>query len=160
MTEESFVETVNKNSKRIFLIALSFTKNREDAEDIMQNSFLKLWSSKEKFENEEHIAKWLTVVATNESKNLLKLYSKKARHTEIDVAEDFMFDSVEDKELFNVVMSLPPKLAVAIHLFYYEDMSIKEIAETLNVSENVIKTRLSRGRKKLMNFLEGEWKDA
>ncbi len=159
MTKSEFVKAVEDNNKRVFLIALSFTKNTQDAEDIMQNAFLKLWESKDKFKNDEHIAKWLTVVTSNESKNLLRLYQKRANQAGVDLSEEFQFNTCEDKELFNTVMSLPPKLSLVIHLFYYENMSVKEIAKTLNVSENVIKTRLSRGRTKLKELLGGEWND-
>ena len=76
MTRDEFTKAVEENSKRVFLIALSFTKNNQDAEDIMQNVFLELWNCKITFENGEHIAKWLTVVTSNESKNLLKYYQR------------------------------------------------------------------------------------
>ncbi len=159
MTKNEFVKAVEDNSKRVFLIALSFTKNSQDAEDIMQNAFLKLWESKDNFADEEHIAKWLTVVTSNESKNLLKFYKKRASQAELDLSEEFRFNDCEDKELFKAVMSLPPKLALVIHLFYYEDMSVKEIASTLNISENAVKTRLNRGRTKLKELLGGAWTD-
>ncbi len=159
MTENEFIKAVQDNNKRVFLIALSFTKNTQDAEDIMQNAFLKLWESREKFENEEHIAKWLTVVTSNESKNLLKFYKKRASVPELDLSEEFSFNDCEDKELFKAVMSLPPKLALVIHLFYYEDLSVKEIAKALKISENAVKTRLNRGRTKLKELLGGAWSD-
>ncbi len=159
MTENEFKTAVGANNKRVFLIALSFTKNQADAEDIMQNVFLKLWQSKERFENEEHIAKWLTVVASNESKNLLKFNKRRAAETELVLSENFSFNSVEDKEIFISVMKLPPKYALVIHLFYYEDMSINEIAKALKISENAVKSRLNRGRNKLKELLGGTWDD-
>ncbi len=159
MTENEFKRNVELNSKRVFLVALSYTKNKDDAEDIMQNAFLKLWKSKESFESDEHIGKWLTVVTSNECKNLLKFYKKRADEPSFDLSESFPFKTVEDKEIFNAVMKLPPKNALVIHLFYYEDMTVKEIAKTLNVSENAVKTRLCRGREKLKELLGGTWKD-
>ncbi len=159
MIEKEFVKAVEENSKRVFLIALSFTKNTQDAEDIMQNAFLKLWKSREKFQSDEHIAKWLTVVASNESKNLLRFRAKSMRFSEIDMSTDFEFDSCEDRDIFDAVMMLPPKLSLVIHLFYYEDLSVEEISKTLNISQNAVKTRLSRGREKLKDILGGVWKD-
>ncbi len=160
MTENEFVRAVEENNKRVFLIALSFTKNTQDAEDIMQNAFLKLWKSKEHFKSEEHIAKWLTVVVSNESKNLLKLYKRQANMPQTDLSEDFPFNSCEDKALFTAVMKLPPRLSLVIHLFYYEDLSVKEIGEALGLSESAVKTRLNRGREKLKDLLGGVWQDA
>ncbi len=159
MTENDFIRAVETNNKRVFLIALSFTKNVHDAEDIMQNAFLKLWKNKESFENDEHVAKWLTVVVSNESKNLLKFYAGRITQSDKDLSESFCFDTYEDKSIFNAVMSLPPKLSLVIHLFYYEDMSVKEIAKTLNLNENTVKARLNRGREKLKLILGGYWKD-
>ncbi len=159
MTEKEFVPIVEENSKRVFLIALSFTKNKSDAEDIMQNVFLKLWKSKIIFKNKEHVSKWLTVVTSNESKNLLK-YRSKRNHEELsDISDSFTFDKNEDRDLFKAVMSLPPKLSLVIHLFYYEDMSVKEIAEALKLSESAVKTRLNRGRNQLKESLGGYWHD-
>ncbi len=159
MTEKEFIPIVEENSKRVFLIALSFTKNKSDAEDIMQNVFLKLWNSKNAFESKEHIAKWLTVVTSNESKNLLKYLSLRRYEELSDISGDFTFEKDEDRDLFKAVMALPPKLSLVIHLFYYEDMSVKEIAEALKLNENAVKTRLNRGREKLKEALGGFWKD-
>ncbi len=159
MTENDFKRIVEANSKRVFLIALSYTKNQEDAEDIMQNVFLKLWKKRDIFENDEHIEKWLTVVASNESKNLLRFNKNQTTGLEFDLSENFPFKTVEDKEIFNAVMILPPKIALVIHLFYYEDMSVKDIGKALNISENVVKTRLNRGRNKLKELLGGAWED-
>ncbi len=157
MTRDEFTKAVEENNKRVFLIALSFTKNNQDAEDIMQNVFLKLWNCKISFENDEHIAKWLTIVTSNESKNLLKYYQRKRTEPITEVGEEFYFDEAEDRDLFNAVMSLSPKIALVIHLFYYEDMSVRDIAKTLKISESVVKTRLCRGREKLKELLGGIW---
>ncbi len=159
MKENDFIAVVERNSQRVFLIALSFTKNKSDAEDIMQNVFLKLWRSREKFKDDEHIAKWLSVVTANESKNLLKLCARRNTQSIQDLADDIPFEEGEDRDIFSAVMALPPKLALVIHLFYYEDMSIKDIAKTLKIRENAVKTRLNRGRGKLKEMLGGTWAD-
>ena len=77
MEEYKFNECVRTQSKRLYLIALSFTKNQADAEDILQNVYLKLFNCKKEFESDEHIAKWLTKVCINESKDLLRLHFRK-----------------------------------------------------------------------------------
>lgn len=66
MTNDSFVYAVKRNHKRLFMIALSYTKSHEDAEDILQNVFLKLWKHNKEFQDNEHIDKWLTRVCINE----------------------------------------------------------------------------------------------
>ncbi len=66
MTNDNFVCAVERNHKRLFIIALSYTKNHQDAEDILQNFFLKLWKHNREFTEENHMDKWLTRVCINE----------------------------------------------------------------------------------------------
>ena len=158
MTEEEFTSAVQRNNQRLFLIALSFTKNPTDSEDILQNVFLKLWKQTD-FENDEHMDKWLTRVAVNESKNFIKSSFFKKR-APLDEAQDtYTFDIDSDRELFNSVMALPTKLRTVTHLFYYEDMTVKEIAEVLKTSESAVKTGLHRARTQLKQILGDEWND-
>ncbi len=157
MTEEEFEIIVRENSQRVFLIALSFTKNKTDAEDIMQNVFLKLWKNKKDFNDNAHIVKWLTVVTSNECKNLLKYYARRMTQSLDNVGEEYSFDNDYDYDLFNAVMKLPPKLSLVIHLFYYEDLSINEISQSIKISEGAVKTRLNRGREKLKEMLGEAW---
>ena len=76
-----------------------------------------------------------------------------------DYIETLTFETKEDSTLFETVMELPEKFRVAIHLFYYEDLSVKEIAKVLKISESNVKVRLSRGRKILKEVLKEEWDD-
>ncbi len=71
--------------------------------------------------------------------------------------ETLVFETPEDGELFETVMNLPDKYRIVIHLYYYEDFSIREIAKTLRLTENTIKVRLMRGRKMLREVLKEEW---
>ncbi len=157
MTNECFEKAVIRNNQRLFLIALSFTKSSCDAEDILQNVFLKLLRHTSKFENEEHIDKWLTTVCVNESRNYIKYFFRK--HSSIDECEIVSPDNFEnsiENDLFNVVMSLPKKDRTVIHLFYYEDMSVRDISCVLKITESAVKTRLNRARNKLKEVLGDE----
>ena len=159
MNKSEFSEAVGRNDRRLFLIALSFTRSRADAEDILQNVFLKLWQNKKAFESAEHMDKWLTRVCVNESRNLLRSPFR-SRVTELEEAADIqVFDSPRDGDLFRAVMSLPTKERTVIHLFYYEDLSVAEIAKTLRISPSAVKTRLNRARNKLKEALGDEWKN-
>ena len=73
MTEEKFIQAVKRNSQRLFVIAFSYLKNKHDAEDALQNAFLKLWKSKIEFNDDLGIDKWLTKVLVNDCKNFLNL---------------------------------------------------------------------------------------
>ena len=159
MDSNDFERVFKRNNKRLFLIALSFTANQYDAEDILQNSFMKLLKTKTEFENDEHIDKWLTSVTVNESKNLLKSAFRKKSADFQDYISTCSFESDKSEDLFNAVMSLPKKLRTVIHLFYYEDMPIKEIADMLNIKQSAVKTRLCRAREQLKIQLGDDWND-
>lgn len=157
MKNDEFISAVKRNSNRLYLIAISFTKSHHSAEDIVQDTFLKLWLVNIEFEGNEHIDKWLTTVCVNKSKDYIKapFFSKT---TILDDAKElYTFDNIEDMDIFNAVMSLPKKERTVIHLFYYEDMTIKEISKILKVKESTITTRLSRAREKLKVKLGDEW---
>ena len=159
MDSNDFERVFKRNNKRLFLIALSFTANQYDAEDILQNSFMKLLKTKAEFENDEHIDKWLTSVTVNESKNLLKSAFRKKSADFEDYVATCSFESEKSEDLFNAVMSLPKKLRTVIHLFYYEDMPIKEIADMLNIKQSAVKARLYRAREQLKIQLGDDWND-
>lgn len=69
------------------------------------------------------------------------------------------FEEPEDSRLFEAVMRLPDKYRIVIHLFYYEDYAIAEIAQILNRREGTVKSQLNRGRKLLKTMLMEEWDD-
>lgn len=73
--------------------------------------------------------------------------------------ETLTFDTPESETLFETVMQLPEKYRIAIHLYYYEDYAVREIADILKLSESNVKTRLSRGRAMLKKELKEEWDD-
>ena len=73
--------------------------------------------------------------------------------------ETLSFPDSQSRDLFEEVMKLPEKYRIVIHLFYYEDYSIWEIASILKLSESNVKVRLSRGRAMLKNSLQEEWED-
>lgn len=156
MTQTEYVRAVERNNRRLFLIALSFLGNRTDAEDALQDTFLKLWKRTEKFENDEHTDKFLTRVCINVCRNMLRSPFRK-RCTDIEDAQSlYTFDSTEDYDLFCAVMSLPVKERTVVHLFYYEDKSVREIAGDLHVTESAVKTALHRARTHLKIRLKEE----
>ena len=159
MDSNDFEQTFERNNKRLFLIALSFTANQYDAEDILQKTFLKLLQTKTEFESDEHIDKWLTFVTVNESKNFLKSAFRKKNTDFEEYSATYSFDCEKSEDLFNAVMALPKKLRTVIHLFYYEDLPIKEIADMLNIRQSAVKTRLCRAREQLKIELGDDWND-
>lgn len=158
--DSSNIETYFQQYKdNIFAIGFNYFKNEIDADDVVQETFLKLFKSNKDFESKDHLKHWLIRVAVNECKRVT-LSSWVKRKVSIDeYAESLSFEIPEESELFSAVMELPKKYRQVIHLYYYEDFSIREIADIMNISETAVSTQLLRGRKKLRGKISEVWKD-
>lgn len=156
MEENKFIDIVKRNNQRLFVIAFSYLQNRDDAEDVLQNIFEKLWKTKTNFTNEEHIEKWLTKVCVNECKNVFSFAFRKNKPLEaaFDIST---FDKYFNIDLYNAILSLNKKERLCIILFYYEDMPTKEIAFITGIKESTVKSLLKRSREKLKQKLGDEW---
>ena len=141
---------------RIFAIGLTMLKNPDDAEDVVQETFLRY---KKDFESKEHIESWLYKVAINKAKDIQRKFWKRKQVSMEDYMATIPFDRSQDEELFQTVMALPSKYSIVIHLYYYEDYSIKEIAQQLKLNEGNVKVRLSRARQLLKKQLKENWND-
>ncbi len=145
-------ETVEKFFDMIYKLALSQTKDRDSADDVVQEVFLRFLKSDKVFESDEHIKAWLIRVTINCSHNV---FSNSWAQKTMPLTEDIVFDTEEKGDVYYAVLELPQKYRAVIHLFYYEDMSIDEIAKALRSNSSTIKSQLSRGRKMLREKLEG-----
>ena len=140
----------------VYRLAISYLKNPIDAEDIVQNVFLKLHKNLSKFDSEEYLKNWLIKVTINECKtNLLSFYKRKVRLF-INDEEESIKDNTKNKEVMNSIFLLPKQDRLIIHLYYYENYKVKEIASILNMKENAVKQRLFRDREKLRDILKEE----
>lgn len=144
---------------RIFAIGLTMLKNPDDAEDVVQETFLRYHTYKKDFESKEHIESWLYKVAINKAKDIQRKFWKRKQVSLEDYMATISFDTPQDEELFQAVMALPSKYSIVIHLYYYEDYSIKEIAQQLKLNEGNVKVRLSRARQLLKKQLKENWND-
>lgn len=125
----------------------------------MQDTFIQYYSFKKQFDNEQHIRAWLIRVAINKAKNMNRTFWRKNKMSLEDYMETLTFETPESSELFEAAMSLPEKYRIVVHLFYYEDYSIHEIAGILKLSESNVKVRLSRARSLLREKLQEEWEN-
>ena len=154
--EQYMNNIIEKYSNMVYRLAIARTKNKEDAEDVFQDVFLKLSKKLPDFQDETHEKAWLIRVTINLTNNLFQFAHYKRT---VPLEEDLKF---EDKDMSNVyfqVLNLPMKYRTIIHLFYYEGFSIKEIASILHTNENTVKTRLSRAREQLKHKLEGGFEE-
>lgn len=154
-TSEQFTALAKKYIDTVFRVALGYTKNPSDAEDVTQNVFLALLQTKKDFETEDHIRYWLIRVTVNECKKLFRSPWRAVVSLE-EYAQTLSFESKTHSELFYAVMELPVKYRMPIYLFYYEDYSTEEIAGILQLPKGTVCTNLKRGREKLRKFLQEE----
>ena len=152
-THEKFTQLVQRYIDTVFRIALNYTKNPTDAEDIVQNVFLKLYAEKKEFQSDEHIRNWLLRVVVNEGKKYVRSPWRDTSSYE-EYISSVPFPSPEHRELFAAVMALPKKFRLPIYLHYYEDYSTREIADILRIPHGTVCTNLSRGRALLREQLQ------
>lgn len=142
-------------SDTVYKIALSQVKNKNDADDVFQEVFLRLVKNSKPISSSEHMKAWLIRVTINCCKKHFKRWSSKTA----ELLEDIPYVTPEEHDIYYAVLELPPKYRSVIHLFYYEDLSIKQISDILNLKETTVKSQLSRGRDKLKEKLKGEFGD-
>lgn len=145
--------------QRLYAVAFNVCKDREDAEEAAQDAFIGYHLSNKEFDSEEHIRAWLIRVTVNKAKNAAKSFWRRNRTTLEDQMAQLAFESEEASQVFEAVMQLPDKYRLVIHLFYYEDYSVREIAKILKLSEQAVKKRLSRAREMLRESLKEAWSD-
>lgn len=158
MEDAEYIRIVHQYLDTVYRVALSGCKNPQDAEDIVQCTFLKLLERNPEFKDEEHIRKWLIRVTINEANSLWRSSWRKKVISLEETQTEPEFSEPEYHELFHAVQKLSSKYRKVIYLYYYEGYSIKEIAELLHISETAIQTRLMRAREKLRQQLKEAWK--
>jgi len=143
---------IEKYFDTVYRLALSQTQDSHRADDVLQEVFIRYINTDKTFESEEHIKAWLIRVTINCSKSTFtNSWVKKT----VPLTDDLTFEIPEQEDIYYAVAKLPKKYRAAIHLFYYEDLSVKEIAKYLSTKETTVKSHLHRGREMLRKILEG-----
>lgn len=167
--QEALTEIYKISSPAVYKTIRVLIKDEDTVYDILQDTYVKAFTRLDQLQNPDKLIPWLKMIANNLAKDWLKK-SKPMFFTDIyggEELEDIPFEeSIEDvrselnpemamdqQEAKRLVMEildhLPEDQRVVIGMFYYEEMSVKDIAQTLGVSENTVKSRLSYGRKKI-----------
>jgi len=153
MKKEKFERIFNLYSKDVFRLSYSYLLNKQEAEDIVQKTFLKYYKKQNKLKlTDLKLKKWLFRVAINESKDYLKSYWHLKR-TELN--ENISLNNNKyNEEIINALKNIPLNYRTIIYLYYYEGYSIKEISKIIKKSESAVKMRLSRGKELLKKEME------
>ena len=146
-----------RQHRRVYRIAMMMLQNTSDAEDAVQNVFLKFVEKGQEFNDEEHENAWFITVTKNYCKDQLK----STWHKQVDfceIPETASPQEEADDSLLPYIMKLKEKYREVIYLYYYEEYSVKEMARILGRGESTLQTQLSAARGKLKKMLEKEGK--
>ena len=152
-------EALEKYAEMVYRLAFAQTRNRQDADDVFQEVFIRLVKSDGKFEGDEHLKAWLIRVTVNCARTIWM----SAWRRRMVFMDDQAWNSVPAEEsnegseaLEEAMTALPRAYRVVIHLFYYEEMSVDEMAQALNEKPSTIRSRLTRARQMLKKSLTGK----
>lgn len=150
-----------------YFVAMKITKDEEESLDIVSDSYIKAFASLDKLENDEKFPAWFNQIVANRCRDYLKKAKPMHLSDMTEDGEDFELEDIdgeipdellENKDVIEcvrrVVESLPEEQRMCVILRYYDEMSLQEIADTLEVSLGTVKSRLSRASKKMRDEIE------
>ena len=173
-TKEQFTSDAMQYAPQLFSTALRMTRNRSDAEDLVQETYIKGWRSFHTFEKGTNLRAWLFRIMTNTYINKYNAQKRKGTEVELDdieelflykrlgsidqsqlssSAEDQMLNLFTDDEVKNALESLPEDFRVPVLLSDVDGFSYKEISEMLEIPIGTVMSRLHRGRKAMQKML-------
>lgn len=161
----AFATLVDRYKDMVYTLALKMLNNKEEAEEIAQDTFIKIYNSLNKFKGESKFSTWLYKITYNTCLDSLK---KSKKEKKVAYIEDFSehqtkalensFDAIDEKERQKAIQEcleeLPSDEAFLITLYYYDEQSVDEISKIMNNSVSNIKVKLFRTRKKLASILK------
>ena len=154
-------EVIDRYADMVYRLALLQVKKQTDADDIFQEVFIRLVSHIDDLESWEHVKAWLIRVTVNCAKKHFERYDTKnifpVEEIEESIVTEEGYERAEgDGPATEAVKKLPPKYRSVVHLFYFEELSVLEIAKATGQKETTVKSQLFRAREMLREMLEGE----
>ena len=152
-TGKDLEDIYQRHVDMLYRVAYSFMKNGADAEDMVQETFLRLMRSGTVFESAQHEKAWLIRTTLHRACDVARAAER--RNLPLETAEVLPGGEMpEPSPILSAVQALPAKYSAVIHLYYYEGYSIKEISKLLQIPLPTVGTRLSRGRERLRQLLK------
>lgn len=159
MDKTSFTTAVERYQDTVYRVALHILASPQDADDAVQEVFLRLYTAQKAFQSEEHLRRWLLRVTVNYCRDVLRSPWRKRRASLDELPPQPVFQKPEQEALYQTVMALPEHYRIVLVLFYYEELSVREIGKLLDLETSAVTTRLSRARAKLKEQLGEVWQD-
>ncbi|MCL2364278.1 MAG: sigma-70 family RNA polymerase sigma factor [Defluviitaleaceae bacterium] len=150
---DCITQVIQHNVNKLLRVAAAVTGNMAEAEDIVQDAFVRYIEKTRVFESATHQTAWLIRVTVNLAKNRLRSHWWKKT---VPLLDTHPARTSKQLHLMEAVLALPSKYRVAIHLFYYEGYATKEIAEMTAQRESTVRAQLTRARRLLKDQLESE----
>ena len=150
MNPNRLEETVRKYENTLYRSALAILGDAHEAQDAVQDAFVKYLEKTPEFESPEHEKAWLIRVTVNGCKSRLRSPWHRRRTA---LSEGLPAPAPEERTVLEAVLALPPRDRAAVHLYYYEGYSTPEISAMTGQSEGTVRSRLARARQKLRNLL-------
>ena len=153
--KNEFIKLIDNNLDSMYRVAKGILNRREDIEDSIQNTIVAAYENIGQLKEIKYFKTWLIRILINECN---KIFSNNKKYDFQEVVIDSITeDDYGDIDLMKCIKTLPQDLRVTTIMYYFEDMSIKEIAAALIIAEGTVKSRLSRAREKLYEIMkEGE----
>lgn len=145
--DEAVTRVIDRYGNSLFRMCFVVLKHEQDAQDVLQETFIKYMEKAPEFASEQSEKAWLFRVAANLCKDLLR-FKKRNSYVDMEELEQYCKEP-EEAEVLKEVMYLPAKYKTAIHLYYIEGYKTEEIASILKISESAVKKRMQRGREML-----------
>lgn len=152
--KEAFLGLIDENRLNLYRIARGILKDKEDIEDALQNTIIKSFQKINSLEKNEYFRTWIIRILINECNEVLRKNRRGARLDYNNGTDTEIYsDSYENMDLTRAINSLSEELRVTTVLFYFEDMSLKDIASILKIPEGTVRSRLTRARVKLREVM-------
>ena len=145
--------------KSVLGTALCYVRNPSDAEDILQEAFIKLYTYTGSFDSDEHVKAWLLRCTINLCKSLMRSYWYKFSEPLEAAGEKVHYDTHDDRTVSEALGKINSKTRIVLFMYYYEGYSAGEIAKITHSTVNSVMLRLSRGRRQLKELLIDERND-
>ena len=146
-------QVMERYGNTVYRLAYSQTRSKTDAEDIYQDVFLRYFRKRPEFDSEEHRKAWLLRVTLNQTRSLFR--SAWFRHT-VPLEDQVAFVQPEEQKLDEALAQMKSGERKLLHLFYYENLSVREIGRLLKRKESTVRTQLTRARRRLAEIMKGE----
>ncbi len=162
---KAFAVLVDRYKDLVFTLTLRMLKHREEAEEVAQDTFIKVFKSLGKFKGESKFSTWIYKVAYNTCLDRIKKNKRQLNEVSIDEFTEYQIktmdnalDSLEEQEqekaIQECLQQLPSEDSFLLTLYYFEALSLEEISKIVNIEPNTIKVKLFRSRKKLASILK------